>query len=416
MGRWFNTEGPCVQAKHYMILPSARLPEVPGLVARDRYFVVHAPRQSGKTTALQALAAELTASGRYAAVVLSMEAGRAWGDDLGAATRAILDNARSAARANLPAELHPPPWPEASDGAILGRAFGAWSWACPRPLVLFLDEIDALEGRTLISVLSQLRDGFRLRPADFPASVALCGLRDVRDYKAASGGDATRLRSGSPFNIKKSLRLNDFTLDEVRELYGQHTTDTGQVFTPEAVAYAWELTRGQPWLVNAVAAEIVDTMGVPALTPVTAEHIDQAAERIIVARETHIDSLVDKLREPAVRRVIEPLLAGKTVNFAPFSDDLLYTIDLGLIRQTGAEVEVANPIYRNVITRVLADSMFAGIPDQPGPRSAPTADPPYSARPSSSRPTAPATPTRPTRPSSSSTLTFRASAFPPDTW
>jgi hypothetical protein len=59
-----------------MIPASTRLPEVPDLVANQKYFVVHAPRQTGKTTALRALAAELTTSGRYAALVLSMEAGQ----------------------------------------------------------------------------------------------------------------------------------------------------------------------------------------------------------------------------------------------------------------------------------------------------------------------------------------------------
>jgi len=46
--RWFNTTGPCVPGKHYMITASARLPEVPDLVARENYFVVHAPRQTGR--------------------------------------------------------------------------------------------------------------------------------------------------------------------------------------------------------------------------------------------------------------------------------------------------------------------------------------------------------------------------------
>src|SRR5262249_30281640 len=150
----------------------------------------------------------------------------------------------------LPSDLVPPPWPQASDGALLGTSLRAWSRACPRPVALFLDEIDALEGRTLISVLSQLRSGANNRPASFPASVALCGLRDLRDYKTAAGGDPKRLGGPSPFNIiVESLRLGNFTLDEVRDLYGQHTADTGQEFTADAVDRAFELTGGQPWLV-----------------------------------------------------------------------------------------------------------------------------------------------------------------------
>ncbi|WP_239342257.1 ATP-binding protein [Frankia sp. CiP3] len=375
MARAFGTAGPCVPGKHFMIPASARLPEVPDLVAREDYFVLHAPRQTGKTTALQALATDLTTSGHYAAVVLSMEAGRPWPDDIGAATRAILGRARRTARTNLPVELRPPPWPDSWDEALLSEAFAAWAEACPKPLVLFLDEIDALSGRTLLSVLGQLRDGYRDRPSGFPSSIALCGLRDVRDYKIDSGGDPTRLTSPSPFNIKvTSLRLSDFTLDEVRALYAQHTADTGQEFTVQAVEYVYALTMGQPWLVNALAHEIVDRMKLPPATTITADHVDQADERLVVARETHLDSLLDRLRDPRVRRIIEPILAGAEIRFGPFSDDLAYTTDLGLIRRTASTVEIANPIYRNVITRVLADGLFDGVTGAPQPRSFVLAD------------------------------------------
>lgn len=365
MARWFNTAGPCVSGKHYMIPASARLPEVPRLVSREGYFVVHAPRQTGKTTTLQALADELTATGRYAALLFSCEAGRAWGDDTGTATRAILDRIRTDAENALSADLRPPAWPEASEGALLATGLTAWARACPRPLVLFFDEIDALHGQTLISVLSQLRDGYRGRPTNYPVSVALCGLRDVRDYKTASGGDPSRLGTASPFNIKlKSLRLGNFTADEVGDLYAQHTADTGQKFTADAIARAFELTAGQPWLVNALAAEIVDEMAVPFDTPITVDHLEQAKERLILARATHLDSLVDKLREPRVRRVIEPALAGTRALLDPYDDDLSYTRDLGLIAPSNP-VRIANPIYREIIPRVLASDVAANILAEP---------------------------------------------------
>jgi hypothetical protein len=353
-----------------MIPASTRLPEAPALIESRKYFILHAPRQTGKTTALRALAAELTESGRYAALVLSMEAGQPWPDDIGAATRAILGSARRTARTNLPADLQPPPWPDSWDEVLLSDGFAAWAEACPRPLVLFLDEIDALAGRALLSVLRQLRGGFADRPAGFPSSIALCGLRDVREYKIASGGDPQTMTSPSPFNIAvASLRLGDFTLDEVRALYGQHTAESGQRFTSKAVEYAYALTMGQPWLVNALAYEIVGRMKVPTTTTITEDHLDEAAERIIVARATHIDSLLDKLRDPRVRRIVEPILAGTEVRFDPFSDDLAYTTDLGLVRRTATTVEISNPIYRNVITRTLAGDLFDGIVGAPQPRS-----------------------------------------------
>ncbi|WP_101830704.1 AAA family ATPase [Frankia canadensis] len=344
-----------------MVPALSRLPEAPGLVGQDGYFVVHAPRQTGKTTALRALAAELTESGQCAALYFSCEIGEAAGDDFRAAERSILQEIRDRADAALPESLRPPAWPDLLAENPLRRSLSAWARVCPRPLVLFFDEVDALRGRSLISVLRQLRAGFSERPETFPASVALCGLRDVREYKAASGGDSTRLGSASPFNIKvKSLRLGDFTPLEVRDLYGQHTADTGQDFTEEAVRRAIELTAGQPWLVNALAREVVEEMRVPTSEPITAEHVEQAKEQLIQARATHLDSLAATLAEPRVRRVLEPVLAGTLVNLDTYDDDLTYVRDLGLIAPRNP-VRIANPIYREVIARVLTDGVEAVV-------------------------------------------------------
>src|SRR4051794_8747263 len=92
MKRRFNTAGPCIAWMHYMIPAERRLPEAPGLVEQFGYFVVHAPRQTGKTTALRALVKDLLASDKYAAVYLSCEAGQAPGDDFEAVERIVLSS------------------------------------------------------------------------------------------------------------------------------------------------------------------------------------------------------------------------------------------------------------------------------------------------------------------------------------
>lgn len=187
-----------------------------------------------------------------------MEVGAPFSEDPGAAELAILEDWCSRAEARLPQELQPPTWPPAPAGKWIGVGLAAWARAISRPLVLFLDEIDALQDTTLISVLRQLRSGYADRPAAFPWSLALIGLRDVRDYQVASGG-SFRLQTSSPFNIKvESLILRSFTLEEVTALYQQHTTETGQVFTSEAIQRAFDLTQGQPWLVNALARQAVE--------------------------------------------------------------------------------------------------------------------------------------------------------------
>jgi len=362
--KFFNTGGPCDPEYHYMLPAAARLREenVMRLIETHSYFVVHAPRQTGKTTAMLALARELTASGKYTSAVLTLELGAGLPDDLAAAELAILGEWRWAVAAQLPEGLHPSDWPtDAAPGQRLSAFLSQWAVTSPRPLVILLDEIDALRDNALISVLRQLRAGYSRRPRSFPASLGLIGLRDVRDYKVKSGG-GPNLGTPSPFNIAvRSITLRNFDAGEVKTLLQQHTAATGQPFTSEALEQVWQLTRGQPWLVNALAKVAVEELAPDFGQPITVEHIETAKELLILRRQTHLDQLTDKLREPRVRQVIEPLLAGATLSNIPL-DDLDYVTDLGLVTRTRGGIQIANPIYKEVIPRTLSIIPEASLP------------------------------------------------------
>ena len=258
--RKFNTEGPVVAADHYFIPPlqHVNLGEVPELVRDKRYFVLHAPRQTGKTSLLLALRDLLNSGveGAYRCVYVNVEGAQAAREDVARAIRAIMSRMASRAR-RLGDELPHGVWPDilATSGPddALGELLTQWSLADGRPLVLLIDEIDVLIGDALISVLRQLRAGYDERPSGCPQSIVLCGVRDVRDYRIRSGSRNEEIAGGSAFNVKAaSLRLGDFTETEVRALLAQHTAETGQPFTAEALATVWTRTCGQPWLVNAL--------------------------------------------------------------------------------------------------------------------------------------------------------------------
>ena len=85
------------------------------------------------------------------------------------------------------------------------------SESLPKPIVLFIDEIDALVGDSLVAMLRQIRAGYANRPDAFPNSIVLCGVRDVRDYRIVLSNQDI-ITGGSAFNIKaESLRLGNFT-------------------------------------------------------------------------------------------------------------------------------------------------------------------------------------------------------------
>ena len=371
--RFFNTEGPVRPDDHYCIPPLERidLDTVLGLVRDKKYFVLHAPRQTGKTSALLALRDLLNGGGDYRCVYADFEVGQAAREDTARAMRALLGELARQARVTLgdktPDALRSAALEtEGADGALID-VLSRWAEADPRPLVLLIDEIDTLIGDTLVSVLRQLRAGYNQRPAGFPHSVILCGVVDVRDYRIRSSASNALVLGGSAFNVKsKSLRLGDFTEPEVRALLSQHTAETGQTFTEDALQMVRTRTAGQPWLVNALCYDACfdDGAGRDRSRPITGDDILAAQERLILRHDTHIDQLAHKLREERVRRVIEPILAGATEQ-SWSEEDLLYLRDLGLIAQDpGGAPRIANPIYAEVVPRHLNAAVQAGLPHE----------------------------------------------------
>ncbi|MEM7403258.1 MAG: ATP-binding protein, partial [Myxococcota bacterium] len=162
--------------------------------------------------------------------------------------------------------------------------------------------------------------------------------------------------AGSPFNVKSnSLRLGDFSQQDIQTLYAQHTQETAQQFAAGVCERVFELTQGQPWLVNALAYEacFCDKAGLDRSKTITLEAIDIAKEKLIQRRETHLDQLMAKLKQDRVQRVIESMLLGVEQPISP--NDVEYVSDLGLIRcEPNGDMDIANPIYREVIPRQLS--------------------------------------------------------------
>ena len=157
--RFFNTAGPVREDKHYTISPLTRIQisAIERLIEQEKYFVLHAPQRCQK---------EMEGVGEGSLVEFLSE----------------------------------------------------WVMESDRPVVLLIDEIDALIGDTLISVLRQLRSGYDKRPAAFPQSIILCGVRDVRDYRIHSSRNKEIITGGSAFNIKAGthktrIKSNDINPD-----------------------------------------------------------------------------------------------------------------------------------------------------------------------------------------------------------
>ena len=357
----FNTAGPSVAGDHYRVDPLIRinLAEILSLIESKRYFVLHAPRQTGKTTCLISLMKYLNTQGRYRAIYANIETAQTARNDVSQGIRTVCSSVASSLRMHLRDATTADAWPgifnENGHNAALLELLRRWTQNDPaRPTVLFLDEIDALVGDTLISVLRQLRSGYNDRPDNFPTSVILCGVRDVRDYRIHTGGGEI-ITGGSAFNVKaKSLRLGNFSQADCRKLFEQHTTETGQRFDEEVFELLWKDTAGQPWLVNALGQEACFYMeaGKDRTRTIDVELYREARERLILSRATHLEQLTDKLQEPRVHRVISEVLAGEGDAINTPLDDLQYVQDMGLIT-LDKQIRISNAIYQEVIPREL---------------------------------------------------------------
>ncbi|KJJ85774.1 ATPase domain protein, prokaryote domain protein [Candidatus Omnitrophus magneticus] len=364
--RYFNTTGFCMPERHYMIDPLRNQKIIFDLIEKTQYFTIHAPRQTGKTTLLHELAHRLNKEGNYISVVFSVESAgyRSITEEI--ANKKIINSLYSSSGQYLNKKNCPIPPEKYTKDLTLENYLIDWAISQTKPIVLLLDEIDSLYDDVLVSVLRQLRNGFQIRPKRFPSTVALVGLRDVREYKTKVRPSEVSLGSGSPFNIKaESILLGTFTKEEITELYSQHTKDTGQIFLKEVVDRIYELTGGQPWLVNAIAREIVvKILNEDFTKKITLDHVESAKENIIQRRDTHLDSLLDKLKESRVKNIVSAIINGDSLVYDNFNDDLRYVIDLGIIKDINNDIVFANEIYGEIIPRVLNFQLQKNIREQ----------------------------------------------------
>jgi len=364
MLRYFNIAGPCNFVEHYMIDSLKRGGhEMLDLIEQKQYFVLHAARQSGKTTLLWDLADKINTESKYHTLYCSLEGIQGITDPKDGIPAIVFSIKNDIKKQRLPQDFS-----ENADfndyANVLNVSLCEYCKVIDKPLVIFFDEADCLSNGTLISFLRQLRSGYASRArVPFVHSIALVGMRNIRDYKAKIRPESETLGSASPFNIiSEALTLSTFTFDEISELYSQYTNETNQIIEKETIQYIYEQTDGQPWLVNAIMRECVTNICKNKNTPITQEMARKAIDTLILKRPTHFDSLMERLKEPRVRSIIEPLILGEGISIDFRSDDYLYTRDLGLIKEFGKGViKPANPIYAEIIIRALNYSLQENI-------------------------------------------------------
>ncbi|MDR2522357.1 MAG: ATP-binding protein [Synergistaceae bacterium] len=366
--RYFNIAGPNKEEQNFGLDPLKRVDirMIESFIARGRHFLLCSPRQSGKTTFLLAFKKKLNAERAYRCLYCNVEAAQAAGGDSERGIRLLLNRiAQEAAQEfqdpRLYQNYHAILERTGPDGAILA-VFERWlsEEQPPKPpLVLMLDGIDLLSGRTLTSILRQLRVGQGSAPRLFPQSVILSAVRDIRDADVNVGsGEFLTGRSGTDIR-EPSVTLYDFTRAELKELCDQHTAETGQVFQEGVYPRLYALSGGRPWLVNALLCEALYEMNYAAnpSKPITAAILEAAKDHFIARQDAYLDQLATKLSSPQVREVLFPILSGTVWKKKPPQDVLEYLKDLELIKKFSSGWSLTNAIAKELIPRVLGRDM-----------------------------------------------------------
>ncbi|MDR2301945.1 MAG: AAA-like domain-containing protein [Deltaproteobacteria bacterium] len=369
----FNTVGPCEPLKHYMVPVLPRQREVIDLIDGEYYFVLHAPRQSGKTTFLKAITNQINSEGIHYAFNCSLEALDNTSDvnqgidEIISQIQVRLSFSDMEKITYLNSKYITP-----SQATASTKLLYFFRYLCnnlDKQLIIFFDEMDCLLEGPLISFLRQIRLGYNERndtkKTKFPRTIALVGMRDIRDYLVQVRPQAESKGLASPFNVKKeSLTLPNFTQEEIKALYHQHTEASGQIFEPEAIVRAWYWSEGQPWLVNALAYEVVTKiLNKRYSETITGALIDQGAQALILRRDTHLDSLTERLKEPRVSRIFDVIQSSRDRYPKEVSDDdKRYVLDLGLIKTVDGIYQPANPIYEEVISRAASHKHQDNLP------------------------------------------------------
>ncbi|MDR1039526.1 MAG: AAA-like domain-containing protein [Deltaproteobacteria bacterium] len=378
----FNISGICNPLEHYMLPALNRIPNICDMIRGKYYFIIHAPRQSGKSTFIEILNDKINASESFYSFRCSLA-------NVSELTDSELAMSQVFNAVNRSLSVSPVPALSSlafkfdhlcnmkQDIKIHQLLFHLCSELDKETVIIF-DEIDSLKGPPLISFLGQLREAYLDRrhftPLRFPRSIALVGLRDIVDYNVKFNPGDESSETASPFNVvTKKFTLNNFTIDDIASLYGQHTEATGQVFRREAIERAWFWSEGQPWLVNALAREVItEQFQNDYSDDVTPTDIDQAAMTLISSKSSHFMSLKKRLEEVRIRRVVEATVFGigklrKTINDLIPEDDFQYAVDLGLLKRVQDEdqpFQPSNPIYGEIIFNVLTSALKYHIPSE----------------------------------------------------
>ena len=324
--REFNTSGPCNPALHYTVMREALIAKGAIKVRKGRYLTLFAPRQAGKTTYFQLLLESLQKEG-FTPIWISFES-------LKTVTKDVfyqdLNNQLSEQLAKYQIKSS-----KTIKNPVDLRQF--FQGIEQQAIVLVIDEFEGIPDAVLSEIMHAFRQMYHQKENHALHSLILVGVSTIAELVTSSA---------SPFNIAEELKISYFTLTEVNQLIEQHQVESGQKFEENVIKAIYDNTKGQPGLVCALAAHLVENVK---NRTVNRDDFLATLNYFVKSKyDKNILNIVQKAKEKKAF-MCRLLFDEEPIEFSVHTEDIAYLHANGVIENIGNHVGIDVPLYSKCI-------------------------------------------------------------------
>jgi len=351
--RTFVTGGPVVPEENYFVKREKELTDFLQRVEQGKYIVIFAPRQTGKTTFFYQAINELQKEPDYIPVALNFEIyseldPEVFYQDVGERIIFRLKTRLQALDVEDKNTIND--WldkQEITDYLTFDKFFRKFHAILPKKVFLIIDEFDGIPQKALRGFLHTLRQIYQEKKLNqthnYIHSVGIVGVKSI----AQLDFDHTI----SPFNIQDQFALSNFTVEQVYELFGQYTEETGQAFISELISAVHEKTAGQPFLVNRLGQILTEELEIDQGEDISIKHFQEAYAKLLQDENTHFDTLVKNIRlEPEFKKILIDIIAGhKERHFNRRDENINSLVTFGVVKEKEGVCIIDNPTYQSII-------------------------------------------------------------------
>ncbi|MFH0926542.1 MAG: ATP-binding protein, partial [bacterium] len=333
--RYFNTSGPCIPTEHYTLMRPGLIAKGKSLVEHSRYFTIWAPRQTGKSTYFTLLCEKLNREGCIA-IWINVE-GLSEHLSYERVVELLIEKIKFKLRLDA----------RCKDMAVQGDDLeGVISSlkGFPFKVVLVIDEIERFTPAYFNEFLHLLRETYHDREHHSLKSVILVGVSNILGIIQDNA---------SPFNIADNLNIPYFSQTEVKELLGQHEKETGQQFTDGVKEKVYQITQGQPGLVNGFAYKLVDNNPNKEKIDIS-DYLQVEDWYLRIAIDKNIENIKNKARR--YKKLVEELLFTENeIKFDTTYESIKFLHANGVIREgESGNIEFWVPLYKKKLYKAFS--------------------------------------------------------------